>query len=287
MNWVLRLTTHLGYRGPGERAQFADTVGTKDLTRLVEHAAQLGMAGVLYSWALARAPDERREVASALRGNGLDCSCIGLPVDILLSGSWCDRTARGRRLLEDAVRQASDAAEALGSSILGIFLVGDGSESRERMLAAVSDNLLEIARIAADRGMTIAIEPLTVFSNSLLQRTEDALKFVRDLGVDNVKLIFDTAHSASMGEDIVQSFVACFDEIALVQIADMPRRVEPGAGTLDIAGVATEAVRLGYAGLVDLEHDWETLTRAGEARGLRRLEALDREVRARVARFGH
>jgi hypothetical protein len=42
------------------------------------------------------------------------------------------------------------------------------------------------------------------------------------------------------------------------------------------------ALERGYAGLVDLEHGWESPTRTGEAEGLARLRRFDESVRLKI-----
>jgi hydroxypyruvate isomerase len=68
-------------------------------------------------------------------------------------------------------------------------------------------------------------------------------------------------------------------ECELIQIADAPGRIEPGAGKLDIVSAMAEAVRRGYSGLVDLEHLWVSPTLEGEAAGLARIRQFDTQLR--------
>jgi hydroxypyruvate isomerase len=281
----MRFTSHLGYLEPGARPQFQESAAAPTPVALAEHAAAIGMAGVFYPWAMARPTEEVREVGAALRANGLACSSISLPLDMVASGCWIDRAPARLASLRDAILRTSQVADSLGSTLIAVFIDGDGSGQKQEQLTIAADTVREMADVAAEVGLAIVIEPLTVFPNSLLCRGEDALRFVRGVDRPNVKLVFDTAHFAGMEADIISAFCQCYEEIALIQFADMPGRFEPGTGSLDIAGVAAEAVRRGYAGLVDLEHDWVSATAAGEARGLGRLRALDAEIRVRAAQL--
>jgi hydroxypyruvate isomerase len=281
----MRFSAHLGYHQPGGAAQFAQTIGSSSISKLADHAASIGMAGVLYPWALVRPPREIAALAAALQSNRLKCSCVGLPPQIINAGAWVDRSIGGKAHLKNVIDRGADTAALLGSSTLGIFIGGRGFSSGEDDLTAAADNIDEIACLVADRPLTIAIEPLSVFPNSLLRRVDEAGRFVRALGRANVKLIFDTAHVAREGDDIIQVFKKWFDEIELLQLADMPGRVEPGAGVLDLVGLSATAIELGYSGLVDLEHSWQCPGRAGEVLGLERLRAFDASIRFRRSHY--
>ena len=55
------------------------------------------------------------------------------------------------------------------------------------------------------------------------------------------------------------------DVLAAVQLADMPERVEPGAGTIDFAPIMAALRAIGWRGLVEAEFMPATPGRTGKA----------------------
>lgn len=284
MTWTFRYTTHLGYRPPDFRPQFVATLGTSDPAVHIRHAAELGMAGILYPWALIRPHEEVRAVRRALEVVNLSCSCIVcVPSNELATGIWTDRSVSGRRRLEDYVHQAAELAISLKSGVLAALISSNPDRTDiERQRDDAAANLRDMARIAADSGVRLAVEPMVQLPNMLLRTTNEAIDLLKVADHANLGIIYDTAHVAMMDGDLVAALRAAADHIALVQIADQPGRVEAGAGDLAIVDVLVEVLRSGYTGLVDLEHDWSQPTREGERSGLEGIRRLDDAVGRRV-----
>jgi hydroxypyruvate isomerase len=280
MGWSLRYTSHLGYFPPELRPQFLNTVGTADVTAHVDYAAEVGMSGVLYPWAIERPAFEVSVVKRALDATGLLCSCIVcIPQRLLMSNIWTNRTLSSRRQLAVEVARSGKVAVALGSAVLAVLVPRDESKDDRVQRDDLADNLREMATVAGDLGLTIAIEPMILLPGMLLRSMTEGLDVVRKVSCSNVGLIYDTAHVSMTDGDLMGPLVECFDHIALIQIADAPGRIEPGAGNLDIVGAMAEAVRRGYSGLVDLEHLWVSPTLEGEAAGLTRIRQFDTQLR--------
>ncbi|WP_280421829.1 sugar phosphate isomerase/epimerase family protein [Nocardia carnea] len=284
MTWTMRYTTHLGYRPPDFRPQFLDTVGTAEPAAHVRYAAELGMAGILYPWALSRPADEVRAVSRALDEVGLAGSCVVcVPTTELTTGIWTDRGAAARSRLEAYVRQSAEIAVSLRSGILAALISTDPERTdHERQRGDAAANLADMARIAADHGVVLAVEPMVQLPGMMLRTTQEAVSFVAAADQANLGIIYDTAHVAMMDGDLMAALRAAWEHIVLLQVADLPGRVEAGAGELAIAEVLAEAVRSGYTGLVDLEHDWIQPTAEGERFGLERVRRLDASVRRSV-----
>ena len=65
------------------------------------------------------------------------------------------------------------------------------------------------------------------------------------------------------------------EHIAVVQLADLPGRVEPGGGSLDFADLLSALKRHDYKGPVELEHVHSAPGEVGERASLLRLAMLD------------
>jgi hydroxypyruvate isomerase len=278
--WTLRYTSHLGYLPPDFPPQFAATLGSDDPTAHIAYAASIGMAGVLYAWAVQRPPAEVAEVGSALREAGLACGTIvSLPLAGVAPEIWTDRSASGVATLEERIVQVSEIAQGLGSTSLAALVIADPEEAdAERQMEAAAANLGAMAAVAADHGLTLDMEPMSALPGMLVRSTDQALEVIARADHPALGIIFDTWHVDQMDGGMLDHLDRAFDRINLLQLADDPDRIEPGAGTLPLVEVAVEALRRGYSGLVDLEHGWSQPGAQGEAEGLERLRDFDGQV---------
>ncbi|HKS50207.1 MAG TPA: sugar phosphate isomerase/epimerase family protein [Amycolatopsis sp.] len=277
MPWTLRYTTHLGYAPPEFRPQFRETLGTTDPAAHIRYAAEIGMAGVFYPWALGRPPAEIRLVRDVLAETGLSAGgVVCVPFAEFTGPIWTDRSIGGRKRLEAHVLQAAELAASLGSGVLAALIAVDPDRpDDQRQRDDVAANLRDLGRVVADYDLTLAVEPMVRLPNMMMRTTAEAVRLITAADHPNLGIIYDTAHVAMMDGDLVGALRAAWDHIALIQIADLPGRVEPGAGELAIVDVLAEATRSGYTGLVDLEHGWLSPTRDGEQAGLARIRRFD------------
>jgi hydroxypyruvate isomerase len=276
--WALRYAPHVGYVPP-DRLLFRAHAGENRADH-VRFAARHGMAGILYPWAGDSPPEERIAVAAALRETGLCCSCVVTSSwSAIMDPIWVAAGSTARLRALDNVRSALRMAKELGSSTLAVLIRSDGATARSVQLGTALDRLREAADEVAKDNMVLAVEPMIELPDMLLRNFEEGVELVRAAAHPAVKLIFDTGHLTQMGDPLVKSYSDAYDDIALLQLADMPGRIEPGAGSLEITELLTHALRRGYGGLVDLEHHWSQPGEEGEQRGLRLLHDLDRRAR--------
>src|SRR5262249_12318760 len=109
----------------------------------------------------------------------------------------------------------------------------------------------------------------------LLHHIAAAHEVVAAVNSPAVRLIFDTAHVQAMDGHPIAHLEATWDSIAVVQLADVPGRLEPGTGGVDFPAVLGLLKRRGFKGLVELEFNWSAPGREAEQAGIERLRKLD------------
>ncbi|MDV6280097.1 sugar phosphate isomerase/epimerase family protein [Rhodococcus jostii] len=284
MSFTQRYTAHLGYAPPKFRPQLLESVGTTTPTDHVEYAAALGMAGIFDPWALGRDRRELDEIGRALAETGLSSgSIVCVPVDKITAPIWTDRSRSGRSSLARLIREAAEAGQALGSPPLAVLVAADPDRTDiEQQRADVAANLRDMGRLTADFGIGLAVEAMTVLPNMLLRNLTEAVEVVSAADDPGVGIIFDTGHASITDGDLLAALSTAADHLSILQIADMPGRVEPGAGELQLVEVLASALVAGYTGLIDLEHYWADASRDGEQAGLERIRRFDALVDAAV-----
>jgi hydroxypyruvate isomerase len=280
-SWYLDYTSHLGYLPPGCRTQFASSVSSSKLADHVRFSADLGLAGVAYPWAVQKPEAEVKEVREALLETGLGSSHLALlPSEMVMTAPWiwADRSRKSIEELEARTVHAAEIAVSLDISILVALVTADRTRTFEDQLDDVAANLSFMAKIAADHGLTLDVEPMSDLQGSLVRTTAQAMDLIARADNPALGIVFDTGHVAAMPGDPVDLLEESFEHIHLMHLRDAPGRYEPGAGNFPIAEVCAAAVRRGYSGWFDLEHLWSDLSRPGEEVGIERWRELDVKI---------
>jgi hydroxypyruvate isomerase len=269
----LRYASHLGYRSPDPL--FVDSVGTLDPKAHIEFANLLGFAGVQYAWAAEQPAAKVERAGQALAACGMEGgSVVFAPHDVVTRPLWTDVTARTSAL--GHVRHAVGIAKKVHSRTLVVLVTAHADLPLEEQRATLLDNLRAAADIAFSQNIIIGLEPMIALPGMLIRSCAEAYELIREVAHPGVKLVFDTGHVHDMGEDVAASFARMIGEICVLQLADQPGRVEPGAGRLNITAVLTQAIVDQFSSLIELEHGWSSPGVTGERAGLDRLIALDK-----------
>ena len=105
-----------------------------------------------------------------------------------------------RRLAAEHGRADLDKAAALGATQLigpihAPFCVFTGAAPTKEEWRRGCDHMAEMADAARARGITLSIEVLQRFECYVLNTTADGARFVKDVGADNLGMLYDTFHA--------------------------------------------------------------------------------------------
>ncbi len=114
------------------------------------------------------------------------------------------------------------------------------------------EGIQEIADFAKPKGVTIGLEPLNRFETNFLNRHDQAIRLMQDVGRSNVGVTLDTFHINIEEEDPLQSLRNTADYLVDVHIADNNRR-PPGEGSYDWKAVIDTLKDIGYDGYLTSE----------------------------------
>src|SRR6185503_12992829 len=128
---------------------------------------------------------------------------------------------------------------------------GDGI-TRAQALAWLAEALEELAPRAAVHGVPLLYEPLNRYETNLLNRVDDSLSFLKQLGAQNVKLLCDLFHMNIEEAGIADSLRLAGLQLGHIHFADSNRHAI-GFGHTDIASVVQALRDIGYAGYVSGE----------------------------------
>jgi hydroxypyruvate isomerase len=137
----------------------------------------------------------------------------------------------------------------------------------EQQRAQIVSGLKKTGDIAAAAGMTFIMEPLSSAPGQgrmALDTAAVAFPVITEVAHPNVKVCFDFYHLQLMEGNVITHLREGLSKnlIALVQIGEVPGRLEPGTGEIDYAYVFRVLRELNYKGYVDTEMGTSTTPEA-------------------------
>ncbi|MBU2936720.1 MULTISPECIES: hydroxypyruvate isomerase family protein [Pacificibacter] len=172
-------------------------------------------------------------------------------------------TSKGENGLSALVGREADARAAIDEALayataLNVpnIHVMAGFASGQAAHECFVENLTYACENAAQHGITILIEPLNKYDapNYFLSTTEQAKKVISDVGLPNLKLMFDCYHVQLMEGDIGHRLEAMLPLIGHIQFASVPDRGAPDHGELNYAHVFQVIRDLGYIAPLGAEY---------------------------------
>jgi len=157
------------------------------------------------------------------------------------------------RILERLDQHIALAAELDALVIIGLVRgVFPKPELRAAADGWLREGLREVSRMAADRGVRVAIEAINRYETAWVNSARDGLALLDSVGHDSLGLLLDTFHMNIEEPDMVESIRLCGSRLFHFHVADS-NRWYPGAGHIDFATLIHTLQDTGYTGYVSGE----------------------------------
>jgi len=193
-------------------------------------------------------------IAGLLGEVGLDCSfCTVLPPKAHLGSGAAEARKAGRQFIRKCIETA---AKIGGDTVAGPlyspvgFMTGNPRTAAEWKRAVQCYK--ELAKVAEDHGVTIAVEPLNRFETYFLNTAGDARRFVEEVDSPRIGILFDTFHSNIEEKNVPEALRAAGPKVAHIHISENDRGV-PGSGHTDWKGMRAAVREIGYRGRLVVE----------------------------------
>jgi hydroxypyruvate isomerase len=135
----------------------------------------------------------------------------------------------------------------------------------EAARAAFVGNLRFAAAALRREGMRLLTEPINSFDvpGYFLNRTDQALSILDEVGSDNLLVQYDIYHAQRMEGELANTLSAQLARIGHIQVSDNPGRHEPGTGEINFPFLFAHLDAIGYQGWVGAEYRPRAGTREG------------------------
>lgn len=228
-------------------------------------AATVGFTAVELQFPYDQAPSA---VKSELARHGLTMLGINTPPGNVQAGEFGLAAVPGREQdFATLFRQALDYITAIGGRQIHVLAGRVPPEQRPAAERTFIVNLMRAADAAAERAITLLIEPINPRDRPdyFLTRAEHAAAVIAEVGRPNVRIQFDFYHAQIVGGDLIRRFETLLPLVGHVQIAAVPSRHEPDEGEVNYPAIFAVLDRLGYGGFVACEYRPRAATAAGLA----------------------
>ncbi len=227
-------------------------------------AADAGFEGVEYLFPYAF---EKDALVEQLQKHGLTQVLHNLP-----AGNWeagergiaCHPDRVGE--FQEGVGRAIDYGTALGCKQINCLAgIAPDGVADDMLRATFVSNLRFAAPRLKQAGMRMLIEPINTYDipGFYLNRTEQAIGILDEVGSDNLFVQYDIYHAQRMEGELAKTIEKYLPRIAHIQLADNPGRHEPGTGEINYAWLFRFIDKTGYDGWIGCEYKPAAETRAG------------------------
>lgn len=157
----------------------------------------------------------------------------------------------------EGIRQALDYAAALDCKLVHVMAgLAPAATSWITLGAIYAANLAWAAELASEAGVKLVIEPINHrdMPGYLLHTEDQGAAVVEAVGRDRLGLQFDIYHCQITEGDLTRRMEELMPVIAHIQLADVPKRNEPGTGEINWEFVFRRIDELGYQGWIGCEY---------------------------------
>jgi hydroxypyruvate isomerase len=207
--------------------------------------------------------DAMREVQEQ---TGLKCASITGPGNSV-SSTGLTKPGMEKVFLDDMTARVKMASKFGGP--LPIIFVGRNQPdvAWEQQRTQIVSGLKKAGDIAAERGITLVVEPLSTVDGQTrmaLDTAAAAFPAIEAVNHPHVKICFDMYHLQLMEGNITSHLREGLSKglIGLVQMGEVPGRREPGTGEIDYAYMMRVLRELKYRGYFDTEMGTSTTPEA-------------------------
>lgn len=210
--------------------------------------------------------EEQDAMLKVQQSTGLKCSSITGPGSTV-SSTGLTALGKQQQYLDEMAARAKMAARFGGAQ--SIIFVGRVQKDVpwETQRAQIVAGLKQCGDIAKEHNMMFVVEPLSTAGNQgrmALDTAAVAFPVIAEVAHPNVKICFDMYHLQLMEGNITAHLREGLTKgwIGLVQMGEVPGRLEPGTGEVDYAYMMRVLRELNYQGYFDTEMGTSTTPEA-------------------------
>ncbi|SEP42043.1 sugar phosphate isomerase/epimerase family protein [Propionispora vibrioides] len=226
------------------------------LARIGYDAIELGCASP-HAWPYFLDAAKRKEINKWLKDSNIVFSSL-LPAPgggpgANIASAMKEEREWSVQYVKDVIDMADDFNCHTVLIVCGWYIYGTKQEEAWKYSRESIRNIAEYAR---RKGTRLCLEPTPTDSN-LVETADDALIMKDQVGMDNVFVMFDTAHALYRNEPPTDYIYRMGNDLKHVHLTDYDRKA-PGTGGCDFVAIMQALKDVDYAGYVTMETGFPT-----------------------------
>ncbi|WP_138473073.1 hydroxypyruvate isomerase family protein [Poseidonocella sp. HB161398] len=237
----------------------------------IRAAADAGFEAVELHWPYDTPP---QDILRCCRDAGVRLLAMNSPRGDLSEGENGLAALAGREAeFREGLLRAAEFAVAAGAPRMHVMAGVTPNTAAAR--ATLAENLCWAEEAVPELGFLL--EPLNNFDapGYLYHLPGQAVRVIEEAGLRRTQLMFDIYHVGREGLSPAKEFDRFRDHVGHVQIAAVPNRTEPHAGSVDMAVALKHLLGRGYSGWIGCEYKPERTVEAGLPRLRQLASCLD------------
>ena len=183
-----------------------------------------------------------------------------------------------RELLRGAMEQTVELARRVNSKWVTVVPGAyDPTVPEEHQTLNVVEHLKYMAEMCEPIGLVMVLEPLNYMNHPglFLERTAQAHQVCKMVGSPSCKILNDLYHQQITEGNLITNMIDAWDEIAYIQVGDVPGRKEPTTGEINYRHIFQWLHERGYEGIVGMEHGLSVGGKEGETKLVEAYRSVD------------
>ncbi len=171
------------------------------------------------------------KAASLLKQEALQATCgTGLNPSIDITSQDAELRKKGTQHLTKCLQICNAlSAETLGGVLYAPWGIQKSRKEIGEGIKYSQDILCDLAYLAKEYGVNLALEMLNRYETSLINTVEDGLNFLAPIGQENLGLHFDSFHSHMEEKNIYDALIKAGKHIKHIHFCENDRGI-PGTG---------------------------------------------------------
>lgn len=188
--------------------------------------------------------------------SGMEVAAIGTgALSPVLGLTLLSRDPKISELAFSRLLEVIEFAEKVGSPLVTIGSFRGRLEwGGHSALSVLIEMLKRAGEFACQKGLKLAIEPITHFNSDLINNIDDGLRFIKQVGHPSVGLMLDTYHMNMEECSLTEPFKRLQAENLLLHIhVGDNNRLPPGKGVINFPEIIETLKQIGYDGYLSAE----------------------------------
>ncbi|MDR8392552.1 TIM barrel protein [Aliifodinibius sp. S!AR15-10] len=245
-SFKLKYAPHLG--------MFRNHAGNDPIDQ-IKFMADQGFTAFEDNGLMRRTPEMQEKMGSQLANLGMEMGVFVIDKGGNSANSFTAGNPEYTEIFVNACKEAVEVAKRVNATWMTVV---PGNFDRSLPMGIQTSNVIETLRRGAEifepHGLVMVLEPLSDTPDLYLRYSDQTYEICKAVNSPSCKILYDVYHMQKNEGNLIRNMELCWDEIAYLQVGDVPGRNEPGTGEINFQNVFKYVHEKGFDGIVGMEH---------------------------------